>query len=193
MYATHGARLVAAARAILGSEDLARDAVQEALLHCWQAAREPDDARAWLLRTVVHRALHHARTRRRRQRHEALAAADRATQGGTPRGPRRAFGGAEGEPAAPDALGEAHDVRELGRVIAAALERLPASHRSAFERFEWQGWDYASIARAEGVPLGTVRSRLARARAQLRADLSGKLSRDPWCLDCARDRVARPT
>jgi RNA polymerase sigma-70 factor (ECF subfamily) len=173
LYAQHGERLVATARAILNSEDLARDAVQEALLACWRSATPPDDALAWLLRTTVHRALHHERTRRRRLAHE-----EHAGPGPAPRDELRAA------PSRP----EDGDGRELGRLVAAAIGSLPPPFRAAFVQFELSGQDYAAIARRERVPVGTVRSRLARARALLRERLGARLASDPWCLDCARSR-----
>src|SRR3954454_19720694 len=65
--------LIALARRILRSDDLARDAVQEALLSLWLEAEVPPNPRAWLVRAVVHRSLHLMRSRARRRRHEGLA------------------------------------------------------------------------------------------------------------------------
>ena len=55
--------------------------------------------------------------------------------------------------------------------LEAALERLPAEQRQAFEPCEIGGLDYIRIARMQGVPVGTVRSRLNRARHALRKRL----------------------
>jgi len=49
-----------------------------------------------------------------------------------------------------------------------ALARLRRSEREVFGLCVWSGLDYASAAEALGVPVGTVRSRLSRARARLR-------------------------
>lgn len=66
------------------------------------------------------------------------------------------------------------DERHLARV-SAALTRLRRSDQEVLLLCVWQGLDYASAAVALGVPVGTVRSRLSRARRRLRdeADLPG--------------------
>lgn len=64
---------------------------------------------------------------------------------------------------------------EAGRRLDAALEGLPLSQRVPFVLFELQGLSYAEIAHVEGVALGTVKSRIGRARAALRAALEGVL------------------
>jgi DNA-directed RNA polymerase specialized sigma24 family protein len=48
---------------------------------------------------------------------------------------------------------------------------LPANQREVLLLFAWAELDYAGIARALGVPAGTVRSRLHRARKRLRRRL----------------------
>ena len=58
--------------------------------------------------------------------------------------------------------------REQVRVLLAAVAALPAEHRAAFLLREAHGMAYEEIARALGVELGTVKSRLARARSALR-------------------------
>jgi RNA polymerase sigma-70 factor (ECF subfamily) len=51
---------------------------------------------------------------------------------------------------------------------AAALRRLREAEREVFTLCVWSGLDYAQAAEALGVPIGTVRSRLSRARRRLR-------------------------
>jgi RNA polymerase sigma-70 factor (ECF subfamily) len=60
----------------------------------------------------------------------------------------------------------------VGRGIASAIGELPDTFRAAFLLRELHGLDYAEIATTLDVDLGTVKSRLSRARARLRAALS---------------------
>lgn len=62
--------------------------------------------------------------------------------------------------------------RELAQAIEAALHDLSPELRAAFLLREYHGLEYAEIAEALGVELGTVKSRLARARAALRERLA---------------------
>jgi RNA polymerase sigma-70 factor, ECF subfamily len=57
------------------------------------------------------------------------------------------------------------------RLIASALAALPAAHRDALLLVAWGDLTYEQAALALGVPVGTVRSRLSRARAKLRRAL----------------------
>ena len=56
--------------------------------------------------------------------------------------------------------------------VAAAIAQLPPEQRVVLALREWEGIDYEEIAAIEGIPIGTVRSRLARAREALRRMLS---------------------
>ena len=56
-----------------------------------------------------------------------------------------------------------------------ALEALPVEYREAIVMREMEGLSYKEIAGAAGVPIGTVMSRLARARDRLRLALSANL------------------
>lgn len=62
--------------------------------------------------------------------------------------------------------------RELALVIEAALRDLSPELRAAFLLREYHGLDYAEIARALQIDLGTVKSRLSRARSGLRQRLA---------------------
>ncbi len=57
---------------------------------------------------------------------------------------------------------------ELFRQLDAALGALPFEQRSAFVLSQLQGLSYEDVGRIEGVGLGTVKSRVARAREKLR-------------------------
>ena len=140
------ARLQRLARKILRSDDLADDAVQEALLSLWREERPPPNLDGWLVRAVVNRSLHLNRTRRRRRYHEERACLGRSEQ---------------------DPAGDASrplEIAEVARAIEAALDALPDHLRTVFVLREAEQMDYESIAESLGVPVGTVRSRLHRAR-----------------------------
>jgi RNA polymerase sigma-70 factor, ECF subfamily len=65
------------------------------------------------------------------------------------------------------------DEREWFRHLDAALAFLPADQRSAFVLADMQGLSYEEISQLEEVQMGTVKSRLSRARQKLRALLGG--------------------
>jgi RNA polymerase sigma-70 factor (ECF subfamily) len=67
--------------------------------------------------------------------------------------------------------------QELGGLLTAALGQLPFDQRVAIILSDVQGYDYVEIAAITGVSYGTVKSRLSRARARLRAILRGPLER----------------
>jgi len=60
------------------------------------------------------------------------------------------------------------DARVLFSRVAAAIEALPDGEREALLLFAWEEISYQSVAEALELPIGTVRSRLNRARAHLR-------------------------
>ena len=140
------------ARRVLGCDHLAADAVQEALVVLWQLPEPPPHLQGWLVRTVIHRCRHVLRTLRRRRHHEHHAAsAHRELHAGCDNPLHAAY---------------AH---ELGERLAAAVAALPAEQRTTFELHEQGELDYAGIARVLDLPIGTVRSRLHRARLALQA------------------------
>jgi len=60
---------------------------------------------------------------------------------------------------------------DIARALAAALETLPLEYKEALVLREYQGFDYQHIAEILACPVGTVRSRLARARELVRTQL----------------------
>ena len=138
---------------VLHGEDLADDAVQEALLSLWREGRMPQNPEGWLVRAVVLRSLHLNRSRRRRRGYEGRAGATRPEL---------------------DPDGDASRVleaQEVAHAIAALLGELPEHLRTVFVLREAEQRDYESIAAALCVPIGTVRSRLHRARQALQEGL----------------------
>ncbi len=65
--------------------------------------------------------------------------------------------------------------RQLGTAIAQGVAQLPEPHRVVLVLREYHDLDYAEIAQILELDLGTVKSRLSRARAQLRAHLTAAL------------------
>ncbi len=63
---------------------------------------------------------------------------------------------------------------ELGETLTAALAQLPFDQRVAVVLSDVQGYEYTEISVLVGVPYGTVKSRLSRARARLRTILGGR-------------------
>jgi len=66
------------------------------------------------------------------------------------------------------------DARLLFPRVADAIEALPDDEREALLLFAWEELSYQSVAEALALPIGTVRSRLNRARARLRELLESK-------------------
>lgn len=137
------------ARTQLGCEHLAWEAIQEALLSLWSQRAAPPNPKAWLIRAVIFRCLHLRRTIRRRHKHERQASLMR----------RELVD--EGQPSRSILSEEARaDVR-------AALEGLSDNHREALTLHLIEGLTYKAVARRLDIPIGTVRSRVSRARKAL--------------------------
>jgi RNA polymerase sigma-70 factor (ECF subfamily) len=62
---------------------------------------------------------------------------------------------------------------EVQRKVAAALEQLPIKFRAPLALYEIEEWSYDDIARALGCRMGTIKSRIARARELMRRQLAG--------------------
>ena len=162
--------MLAAARLLLRSDDLAWDAVQEALQALWKEGAIEAPLRPWLLRTVRLRAFHLLRSERRRRHHEAACAC------------LRCF-------IAEDDTARRLEEQELMDLAGKAVESLPLVYRTVVEMRDWLGMDYVSIAAELGVPVGTVRSRLSRARDLVRDAARIGLSEQPaQCSGCGRGR-----
>ncbi len=143
------------ARWLLRIDHDAEDAVQEACLRAFRAFDRfrGGDGRAWLLTIVRNVCYTHLRQVRREPAQEAF---DDGAHGVTD------------NPAETKAL-EWRDAK--GEQLRQALERLPAEFREVIVLHELEGLAYREIAVVAGIPLGTVMSRLARARRKLQAEL----------------------
>jgi RNA polymerase sigma-70 factor (ECF subfamily) len=140
------------ARGMLASEDLAMDCVQEALLLLWQQPEPPPDPQGWLVRTVVHKALHIRRASARRSLHEDRASLQRE----------------EPCPWCDPALEV--EQQDLVQHLERAIDSLSVEMREVLHLRVEHGLEYGDIAAALQVPIGTVRSRLYRARMALAQD-----------------------
>jgi RNA polymerase sigma-70 factor, ECF subfamily len=147
----HERRLFSLAARVLGSQNEAEDAVQEALIRVWKALprfREGARFSTWLYRITLNSALD-VRARRRADPSDLVA--ERAD----PRDPFLA--------------------RELSGALQQALGELDEPNRVAVVLYDVLGCSYAEIAEVTGTPEGTVKSRIFRGRRDLAALLGTSL------------------
>jgi RNA polymerase sigma-70 factor (ECF subfamily) len=141
------------------AEDLAQETYAEAFRHADQL-RNLARCRAWLFRILRNRLV--SRERARRARPELVV-----LEGGTD----------AAETSAPEVmLSLERDVlvRLARPAIARALARLPEELRTAVLLCDLEGFTYEEIAEIMQCPIGTVRSRIARARARLMQQLAAQ-------------------
>jgi RNA polymerase sigma-70 factor (ECF subfamily) len=146
---------------MLGNPDDAADATQEAFLSAYRHLHEfrGGSFKAWLLRIAVNGCYD---TLRRRQRRPASSLDELSEQSEGDIGPGDSKPGPEYS-----ALNS-----ETARVIQEGLATLPPEQRTLVLLCDVQGLSYEEAAEASQVALGTVKSRLSRARARLRDYLS---------------------
>jgi len=143
------------ARWLLRDPHDAEDAVQEAFLrahHAFDRFRGAN-GRAWLLTIVRNVCYSHLRQNRREP--EAVAFEDEVH-------------GSTHDPADANAVAW-HEVKSA--LLREALERLPAEYREVIVLHEIEGLSYREVAGVAEIPIGTVMSRLARARGKLQTEL----------------------
>jgi RNA polymerase sigma-70 factor (ECF subfamily) len=148
---------------LLNDEDAAADAVQEALISAFRRfdTFRGDSLRSWLARVVVNAC--YDEIRKKRRQHSV---------------PLEQFN-AEGDEIEtsywlvdPQADPEVqYESSELEGAIQKSLNKLPAIYRLVLVLVDVEGLSYEEAARAAGVPVGTVKSRLARARLQMQKSL----------------------
>jgi RNA polymerase sigma-70 factor (ECF subfamily) len=143
------------ARWLLRNDHDAEDAVQEAYLRAYQAFGRfrGGDGRAWLLTIVRNGCYSHLR---KRQGLEPHAAFDDAVHGAT---------NERGEAA------ERLQAEANAELLAEALAALPEEMREVILLHDLEGLPYKEIAAVVGIPLGTVMSRLGRARERLHREI----------------------
>ncbi|WP_175596288.1 RNA polymerase sigma factor SigE [Thermomonospora catenispora] len=157
----HSGRVYRLAYRLTGNPHDAEDLTQEVFVRVFRSLSNytPGTFEGWLHRITTNLFLDMAR-RRQRIRFEGLAddAADRLQ-------------GREPTPA------QAYDDSRLDADVQAALDALAPEYRAAVVLCDIEGLSYEEIAATLGVKLGTVRSRIHRGRAQLRAALEHRAPR----------------
>lgn len=139
------------ARLILRSDDMAADAVQEALTAAWlhiRAVRDPDRFDAWLHRLLVHACYREARRVRQRDVMEIHVTV----------------------PDAP-ASGDAQDLTAIRDQLEKGFRRLTPEQRAVLVVHHYLGLPDVEAATVLDIAVGTFKSRLHRASAALRAAL----------------------
>ncbi|MFD3996467.1 RNA polymerase sigma factor [Streptomyces sp. NPDC058548] len=153
-YDEHARVLYHYAFRVCGDRAAAEDVVSAAFLEAWRCRgkvhAEGGSLRPWLLGIATNIMRGSAREARRRD-----AALARMPE----RGVLPDF--------ADDVLARMTDGEQI-RAARAALGKLRRREREVFTLVVWAGLDYAAAGEALGVPVGTVRSRLSRARERLR-------------------------
>ncbi|GAA2209121.1 RNA polymerase sigma factor [Nonomuraea monospora] len=138
-------------------DSLADDVVSDTFLTAFRRRRHYDaahpDARPWLYGIAARLILRHRRVEVRLYRALARTGVDELT-----------------EPYA-DRVDDRVAAEQAG--LAAALAALPAADREVLLLVAWADMSYDDVARALDIPIGTVRSRLHRARARTRRALGG--------------------
>jgi RNA polymerase sigma-70 factor, ECF subfamily len=151
------------ARWLLRDDSAAEDAVQEASMRAFRYidSLRGDDARAWLLGIVRNTCF----TVLERKRNDPdLVEFDDAEF-------EAALGAAERSTSDPAALLEQRNLRAL---VDAALRALSPVLREVIVLREFEDLEYAQIAKIIAAPVGTVMSRLSRARAELKSRLGAR-------------------
>ena len=158
----HQTRAYNVALRVLGDGEAAADATQDAFISAYRNLRSyrGGSFRAWLLRIVTNACYDELRRRKRRPA-TSLEDLTPDTEDGESEVDAWLATHADG----PERLSER---AELVGAIQECLDRLPDEFRIVAVLADVQGCGYDEVSQAIGKPLGTVKSRLARARARLR-------------------------
>lgn len=162
LVAEHQGMVVQLAINLLGDRDEALDLSQEVFLRVFRTItrfRGQSSLRTWIYRIAVNQARNRHRFWRRRHRAEQVSLDAHVEAHG-----ELLSGGETG----PDRV---LAQKELARRLQHALDALPFDQRSAIILREVDGLSYEEIAYSLGIAVGTVKSRLTRARRTLRQEL----------------------
>jgi RNA polymerase sigma-70 factor, ECF subfamily len=140
---------------LLGQAQVAEDTTQETFLNAWRSISglRGESFRPWLLRIAANL----CRDELRRGARRPSSSLDLALEAGMPE--------PEGSGASPETSAINTDLRVR---LEAALRQLPAERRLAVVLCDVEGLDYSEIAQVMNTSLGTVKSRIARGRLQMR-------------------------
>ena len=153
---------------LMGDPDAAADAAQEAVIVAWRrlGSYRGGSFRAWLLKITANHCYDEFR-RRKRSPSVSLEAMTGDDDSFLP------------IPAEDETPEQAVQRAELQRAIQRCLMALPPDQRAVAVLSDVEGFDYQTIADQVGAALGTVKSRLSRARAALRDCLRDVLELSP--------------
>lgn len=159
----HQTKVFNLAYRITGDPEMAADVAQEAFLSAYRKLNgyRGGSFRGWLLRIATNACYDELRRRKRRPAVSLEAVEEESASGDGVGTMDSLFGHEEGpEPA--------FERAELRRAIERCLQGLPDEFRTVVILADVLALDYREVAESIGSPIGTVRSRLARARARLR-------------------------
>jgi RNA polymerase sigma-70 factor (ECF subfamily) len=162
LVAEHQRMVVQLAMNLLGDRDEALDLSQEVFLRVFRTIhrfRGQSSLRTWIYRIAVNQARNRHRFWRRRHRADQVSLDEHLAAHGD------SLSGGE---ATPDRV---LAQKELAERLQHALDHLPFDQRTAIVLREVDGLSYEEIAYSLGVAVGTVKSRLTRARQALRLEL----------------------
>jgi RNA polymerase sigma factor (sigma-70 family) len=167
LYERYGRAAYSLARRILTEDTLAQDVVQEVFLSLWRDARRFDAGRGtvatYLLSMTHHRAVDVVRREERLRRW------------------RTSDEGLEHEPDPRVRVEEDVELAERRSEVRAALAELPPAQRQALLLAYFGGYTQREVAALVGVPLGTVKTRMAAGMRKLRAVLQDAGHEElPW-------------
>ena len=150
---------------ILSDEELAADVTQDAFLSAFRSINSyrGGSFKAWLMRTVTNACYDELRRKKRRPTTPLEPEGSDGDEMDTPRWLADPTLSPEGQA----------EADELEHAIQHCLDNLPLEFRTVVVMADIQGLDYSEVAVAIRKPLGTIKSRLARARLRLRECLQG--------------------
>ncbi len=167
-------RLTSAIRTKVACAGIADDIVQDAFVRAFNSLhsfRSDSGFYTWLYRIALNCRRYYIKNRHRvnslDETHETCQHTGRSSCNNTIEGPMVCL-----------------ERKEDCYAVNLAMQRLDTQHREILRLREFEGFDYRRIAEALHLTMGTVRSRISRARGQLRKELASYWSAAPVSLNC---------